>query len=114
MTTPNTTKIGGAMRTWHDLEQAADHSAFSLYAAEFLGTALGFWIDLLGPALGATVGVALARALGGGERRIDRARVVPNPADPHAGSQLHIGSPRTSSMRSRRRSMRELPIVAKA
>ncbi len=40
MTAPARAGVGGALRTWHDLEQAADRSAWSLYAAEFLGTAL--------------------------------------------------------------------------
>lgn len=40
MTPPARTGVGVALRTWHDLEQAADRSAWSLYAAEFLGTAL--------------------------------------------------------------------------
>ena len=40
MTPSARTGVGGALRTWHDLEQAADRSAWSLYAAEFLGTAL--------------------------------------------------------------------------
>ena len=55
--------------------------ARSLGPAVVTGTWHGFWIYLLGPALGAAAGVALARALGHGERRIDQARIVPHPAD---------------------------------
>ncbi len=40
MTTSATAGIGGALETWYDLEQAAGRSAWSLYVAEFLGTAL--------------------------------------------------------------------------
>lgn len=40
MTAAATGRIRGVLRTWHDLEQAADRSAWSLYAAEFVGTAL--------------------------------------------------------------------------
>ncbi|HEY3548335.1 MAG TPA: hypothetical protein VGK17_19865, partial [Propionicimonas sp.] len=39
------------------------------------GTWQGFWIYLVGPALGAAVGVGLARVLGRGERRVDQARI---------------------------------------
>ena len=38
--TESATTVRGVLRTWHDLEQAADKSAWSLYVAEFLGTAL--------------------------------------------------------------------------
>ena len=55
--------------------------ARSLGPAVVTGTWQGFGIYLLGPALGAAAGVALARALGHGERRIDQARIVPHPAD---------------------------------
>ena len=55
--------------------------ARSLGPAVVTGTWQGFWIYLLGPALGAAAGVALARALGHGERRIDQARIVQHPAD---------------------------------
>jgi aquaporin Z len=56
--------------------------ARSLGPAIATGTWQGFWIYLVGPALGAVVGVALARALGGGGRRVDQARIAPHPADP--------------------------------
>ncbi len=56
--------------------------ARSLGPAVATGTWSGFWIYLVGPALGALVGVALARVLGRGRRDIHQARIAPHPADP--------------------------------
>jgi aquaporin Z len=56
--------------------------ARSLGPAVATGTWPGFWIYLVGPVLGAAVGVALARALGRERRHIDQARIAPHPADP--------------------------------
>lgn len=56
--------------------------ARSLGPAVATGTWQGFWIYLVGPAVGAVVGVALARALGRGRRSIHQARIAPHPADP--------------------------------
>lgn len=55
--------------------------ARSLGPAVATGTWHGFWIYLAGPALGALVGIILARVLGG--REINQARIAPHPADPH-------------------------------
>ena len=60
--------------------------ARSLGPALVTGTWHGFWIYLLGPALGAAAGVSLARALGHGERRVTQARIAAHPHDPLAGS----------------------------
>jgi len=62
--------------------------ARSLGPAVVTGTWQGFGIYLLGPALGAAAGVALARALGRGERRIDQARIAPHPTDPRTDSPI--------------------------
>ena len=39
MTTASPATVGSPLRRWHDLEQRADRSAWSLYVAELLGTA---------------------------------------------------------------------------
>lgn len=56
--------------------------ARTLGPALVTGTWHGFWVYLVGPALGAAAGVGLARALGRGERRVDQARIAPHPAAP--------------------------------
>jgi len=40
VTTASPSTFRCRLHRWHDLEAAADRSAWSLYAAEFLGTAL--------------------------------------------------------------------------
>ena len=65
--------------------------ARSLGPAIATGTWQGFWIYLVGPALGALVGVALARVLGRGRRRVDQARIAPHPADPLTVSPVVAG-----------------------
>ncbi len=75
---------------WTD---TSTNPARSLGPAVATGTWHGFWIYLLGPALGAAAGVALARALGHGERRITRARIVRHPADPLADSAISATAP---------------------
>jgi aquaporin Z len=64
------------------LTGTSTNPARSLGPAVVTGTWQGFWIYLIGPALGAAAGVALARALGRGERRVDQARIAPHPNDP--------------------------------
>lgn len=56
--------------------------ARSLGPAVVTGTWRDFWVYLVGPAVGAGVGVALAHVLGPEERRIDQARIAPHPDDP--------------------------------
>ena len=56
--------------------------ARTLGPALVTGTWHGFWVYLVGPALGAAAGVGLARALGRGERRVDQARIAAHPHDP--------------------------------
>jgi aquaporin Z len=65
--------------------------ARSLGPAVATGTWQGFWIYLVGPALGALVGVAVARLLGRGRRDIHQARIAPHPADPHVGAPAAAG-----------------------
>lgn len=60
--------------------------ARSLGPAVVTGTWHGFWIYLLGPALGAAAGVGLARVLGHGQRRVDQARIAAHPGAPGTGS----------------------------
>ncbi len=63
--------------------------ARSLGPAVATGTWHGFWIYLVGPCLGAVVGVAVPRLLG--RRDIHQARIAPHPADPHVGSPAPAG-----------------------
>ena len=65
--------------------------ARSLGPAVATGTWQGFWIYLVGPALGALVGVVLARVLGRGRREIHQARISPHPADPIIASPAIAG-----------------------
>ena len=65
--------------------------ARSLGPAVATGTWQGFWIYLVGPALGALVGVVVARLLGRGRRDVHQARIAPHPADPHVGAPAAAG-----------------------
>jgi len=62
--------------------------ARSLGPAVVTGNWQGFWIYLVGPALGAAAAVALTRAISGGQRRIQEARIVPHPAGHLTGPSL--------------------------
>ncbi len=61
--------------------------ARSLGPALVTNTWHGFWVYLVGPALGAAAGVGLARALGHGRRRVDQARVAPHPSGPRTSGR---------------------------
>jgi aquaporin Z len=63
--------------------------ARSLGPAVATGTWQGFWIYLVGPAVGALVGVVVARFVGRGHREIHQARIAPHPADPHVGAPVN-------------------------
>jgi aquaporin Z len=65
--------------------------ARSLGPAVATGTWQGFWIYLVGPALGALVGVVVARLVGRGRRDVHQARIAPHPADPHVGAPAPVG-----------------------
>lgn len=56
--------------------------ARSLGPAVATGTWHGFWIYLVGPALGALLGSLVAWAAGGGRTHIHQGRIAPHPADP--------------------------------
>jgi aquaporin Z len=73
--------------------------ARSLGPAVVTGTWQGFWIYLVGPALGAAAGVGLARVLGHGERRVDQARIARHPTDPPTGSREAVLSRRSGESR---------------
>ncbi len=65
--------------------------ARSLGPAVATGTWQGFWIYLVGPALGALGGVAVARLLGRGRRDVPQARIASHPADPIVGAPATAG-----------------------
>lgn len=67
------------------------YSARSLGPAVATGTWQGFWIHLVGSALGALLGVAVARLVGRGHREIHQARIAPYPSDPHVGVPAAAG-----------------------
>ena len=71
--------------------------ARSLGPAVATGTWRDFWVYLVGPAIGAAVGVGLARTLSAEEHRIDQARIAPHPAAPPAGVRLVVPRPDEAS-----------------
>lgn len=76
--------------------------ARTLGPAVVTGTWQGFWVYLVGPALGALAGVALARVLGRGGRSVEQARISRHPADPgRALSPGAEGSPDRPAPRGR-------------
>ncbi len=62
--------------------------ARSLGPAVVTGTWRDFSVYLVGPAIGAAVGVALARMLTAEQHRIDQARIAPHPVGPGADARL--------------------------
>lgn len=61
--------------------------ARTLGPAVVTGAWQGFWVYLVGPALGALIGVGVARLIARGGKAVDQARIAQHPADPHHGSR---------------------------